>query len=174
MKFVFINKMMTGMVVLMAGILFSGNVVSATSIIDRILVWGEASTFSHLGQVGAFSDTANFTIPDVFEGPVNVSITDTEIALLPGASPLVDIGEFIAMGQNGFQVDLGSDLVSATFTLDGLSTGTTYGFAFSGEVNGAIGGKYNVMVRPVPLPAAVWLFGSAILGFVTYSARRSV
>ncbi|MCU7886037.1 MAG: hypothetical protein KZQ82_17745 [Candidatus Thiodiazotropha sp. (ex Lucinoma annulata)] len=174
MKFIFNSKMMTGMIVVLAGILFSGNVISATSIIDRTLVWGEASTFSHLGQVGAFSDTANFTTPDIFEGAVSVSIVDTEIALLPGALPLVDISEFIAMGPSGFLLDLGSDLASAAFSLNGLSAGTTYGFTFSGEVSGAIGGEYNVMVGAVPLPAAVWLFGSAILGFVTYSARRSV
>ncbi|MBT3045659.1 MAG: hypothetical protein AB2728_10885 [Candidatus Thiodiazotropha sp.] len=29
-------------------------------------------------------------------------------------------------------------------------------------------------INPVPIPAAVWLFGSALLGFITYSARRSV
>ncbi|MET0053042.1 MAG: VPLPA-CTERM sorting domain-containing protein [Candidatus Thiodiazotropha sp.] len=37
-----------------------------------------------------------------------------------------------------------------------------------------MGGAYDVTVSAVPLPAAAWLFGSALLGFVTYSARRSV
>ncbi|MET0066526.1 MAG: hypothetical protein ABW076_09290 [Candidatus Thiodiazotropha sp.] len=29
-------------------------------------------------------------------------------------------------------------------------------------------------VRDVPLPAAIWLFGSALAGFVSFSARRSI
>lgn len=32
----------------------------------------------------------------------------------------------------------------------------------------------GVKLSPVPLPAAVWLFGSALLGFVTLSNRRKV
>ncbi|MEW8438327.1 MAG: VPLPA-CTERM sorting domain-containing protein [Candidatus Thiodiazotropha taylori] len=36
------------------------------------------------------------------------------------------------------------------------------------------GAAYDVTVSAVPLPAAAWLFGTALLGFVAFSARRTV
>jgi hypothetical protein len=35
-----------------------------------------------------------------------------------------------------------------------------------------IGQTYNWQLRPVPLPAAIWLFGSALIGLVGLSKRR--
>ncbi|MET0089590.1 MAG: hypothetical protein ABW068_06120 [Candidatus Thiodiazotropha sp.] len=32
----------------------------------------------------------------------------------------------------------------------------------------------SAVVAEVPLPAAIWLFGSALIGFVSFSARRSI
>lgn len=43
----------------------------------------------------------------------------------------------------------------------------------SGAKSGALVSE-NVSLNPVPLPAAVWLFGSALLGFVSLSNRRKV
>ncbi|MET0028743.1 MAG: hypothetical protein ABW101_14035, partial [Candidatus Thiodiazotropha sp.] len=68
---------------------------------------------------------------------------------------------------------ISGNLVDANFVLSGLSAGT-YTLQFVGNADGAMGGAYDVTVSAVPLPAAAWLFGSALLGFVTYSARRSV
>ena len=40
-------------------------------------------------------------------------------------------------------------------------------------VNTAVGGgQFNVKVHAVPVPAAVWLFGSALMGLVGVSRRR--
>lgn len=52
-----------------------------------------------------------------------------------------------------------------------MSTGL-YTYTLDGDT----GDQYTVDLTysEVPLPAAAWLFGSAILGFIGYSARRKV
>jgi len=59
------------------------------------------------------------------------------------------------------------------FGLTDLGYGT-YHFLISGTTSGLNGGLYAVgtAVAAVPLPAAVWLFGSALLGFLSISKRR--
>jgi hypothetical protein len=34
--------------------------------------------------------------------------------------------------------------------------------------------NYNASVSPVPVPAAVWLLGTALIGLVGFSKRRKV
>ncbi|MEJ2620656.1 MAG: hypothetical protein P8163_10440 [Candidatus Thiodiazotropha sp.] len=71
------------------------------------------------------------------------------------------------------QFHLGTDF-SETFTL----AAGDYIFTLSGFALNAIDPKtasdYDLTMSAVPLPAAVWLFGSALLGFVSYSRRRTV
>jgi hypothetical protein len=45
---------------------------------------------------------------------------------------------------------------------------------FSASQNAFETDNHAFRVSPVPLPAAAWLFGSALLGFVTLSNRRKV
>lgn len=59
-----------------------------------------------------------------------------------------------------------SDLIAA------LSTGT-FRIAMHVQAIGAKGGS-DGYVSAVPLPAAAWLFGSALLGFIGLSSRRRV
>lgn len=68
----------------------------------------------------------------------------------------------------------GSDLM--TYALDNAK-----GFAFAAHiadfnnVTGADSGWFATSVLPpVPVPAAFWLFGTALIGFIGYSRRRSV
>ena len=56
---------------------------------------------------------------------------------------------------------------SATFVFPGLTDPGTDGAAF-------LGGNFRGAVSPVPLPAAVWLFGSGVAGLVAIVRRRSV
>ena len=50
-------------------------------------------------------------------------------------------------------------------------------FAIGLHVGSLVGGEsesFVTTVSPVPLPASVWLFGSALLGFIGFSRRTSV
>ena len=67
--------------------------------------------------------------------------------------------------------------------LDGLNAGSREGLCqtqdcgsvagFRGLVSGSVIGT-PVAVSPVPVPAAFWLFGTALIGFVELSRRRKV
>jgi hypothetical protein len=63
---------------------------------------------------------------------------------------------------------------SETFTLAaGDYIFTLSGFALS-AIDPKTASDYDLTMSAVPLPAAAWLFGSALLGFVSYSRRRTV
>ncbi len=60
-----------------------------------------------------------------------------------------------------------------------LSLGVgSYVFTLSGFALNALDSKvhsdYDLVIKAVPLPAAVWLFGSALIGFISFSVRRKI
>lgn len=50
---------------------------------------------------------------------------------------------------------------------------TLSGFALSAS-KGGVHSDYDLVIEAVPLPAAAWLFGSALIGFISFSARRRI
>lgn len=60
-------------------------------------------------------------------------------------------------------LDLGAG--SYVFTLSGFAMN-----AFDSNVNS----DYEISLSAVPLPAAAWLFGSALIGFISFSRRRKI
>jgi hypothetical protein len=68
--------------------------------------------------------------------------------------------------------------LSSTFSETFMLTTGDYIFTLSGFALNAIdpgtASDYDLTMSAVPLPAAVWLFGAALLGFVTYSRRSNV
>jgi hypothetical protein len=65
---------------------------------------------------------------------------------------------------------------SAASTKDGIPKGSDVVTAYSGfwYLNSSTGDlTYNVSASPVPLPAAVWLFGSGLLGLAGVGRRRA-
>ena len=69
---------------------------------------------------------------------------------------------------------------SSTFLGDG-ATSTDFGWARKGSANSGIGGPPNnlygissaVTVAPVPIPAAVWLMGSALVGLFGFKRKAA-
>ena len=59
----------------------------------------------------------------------------------------------------------------------GSITDGTYGILFRGQATGTSGGSVSGLVAlasvsAVPVPPAVWLFGSALLGLISFSHTR--
>ncbi len=55
--------------------------------------------------------------------------------------------------------------------LSGLNT-----FTVTGSTNGSFGGSYNVTtgeLSAVPVPAAVWMMGTALVGLVSFGRRKT-
>lgn len=68
---------------------------------------------------------------------------------------------------------IGSSGIVAVLPATNLVAGT-YVLEIRGNVTGANGGSYagTLNIVPVPLPAAVWLLGSGLLGFGTMARRK--
>jgi hypothetical protein len=168
-------RWISGLTFSLLGLICSGNALAIDY--DVSLTLGQTHTFNHLvtdtnDYSGLFTDTGTFELADA--GSVSVSFSDNE--LTSTFIDLLNVSEFTVLdgASNAlFSTGIGGDLVNATFTLSGLAAGL-YTLQFVGNANGAIGAAYDVTVSSVPLPAAAWLFGTALIGFVTFSARRSV
>ena len=68
-------------------------------------------------------------------------------------------------------VGLASALLTAASNANWSNTGQVKVLNIVG-LDGVTRSQDQLYLAPVPLPAAAWLFGSAILGFVGFSARR--
>jgi hypothetical protein len=150
------------LIISVIAIVGSGNVLAAN--VFHTLNLGEPETYSHVLDAGAFTDTGSFSLDAVTN--VNVSIIDTEV------EGVLDVSSFSIRGSAGV-IDTFTDLTSTVFSLGSLGVGV-YSLTFEGIAIGSLGATYDVTVNSVPLPAAAWLFGMALIGFTAFSARRSV
>lgn len=89
--------------------------------------------------------------------------TPTNCALIPGCSGAL---------QNGLAEFVWDGIYGHTYLLNYAAT------IPSGDPSGLGGIRYFLhlegVVNPVPLPAAVWLFGSGLMGFLYFMRRRPV
>ena len=148
---------------------------------------GFTDTFatSHLGSGVVFDDTYAFT-PNVAGAS---AIASTVNIPLPGSGAVFDI-----TGLTADLVTTSGDPVNGPFAVVGagvvqangdiqmsaiLTNGVQYAVRVQGTTAGSSGGFYAGEIhlqQVVPIPGAVWLFGSGVLGLlgVGYSRRRQV
>ena len=83
-------------------------------------------------------------------------------------------GSYLAMVSDWFMFTSGSEFFVDFLSSDPLVPSDL--FAALTENDGQGGGDFrlDITVSAVPVPAAVWLFGSALLGFVGMSRRTSI
>lgn len=121
--------------------------------------------YDHFSESGPFIDTGTFSLAT--DQTVNGSLFDLELGIV------FDIANLVLTDNNGNELFSQDDFTLGVFTF-GLLPAGAYTFNIAGNVAGTGGGAYQLGLNAVPLPAAAWLFGSALLGFVGYSARRKV
>lgn len=129
-----------------------------------------------------FSDTWNFTTP----ANVNsVAISITNVA--------INFGKFTVGAINNFQAkfngealefeEVGSDFVLVKVLSGAYSVSQTShvleitGVVPAGNLTGSYGGNMTVAAAElpkIPVPAAVWLFGSALLGLFGIGRRKEI
>lgn len=124
----------------------------------------DAAIVSHTGMDStSFSDTWQVTLDEF--APNTFSIANTL-----GPISAFDFEYKINAADNwtGFDASsFGGRELSITLTnLSGFF------LRVSGSVTGFQGG-YQMRVDAIPVPAAVWLFGSAVIGFAGFSRRKS-
>lgn len=137
---------------------------------------GDAGSFSNSYDSGAsVSDRYDFASDGVFSGDLGIDLGTTDGEVPAGF-------DITNMKIEVFRVDGGGDVLLASDNLDDdalqvsvlFQTGQNYYLLVTGDATGAKGGSYtgNYAVAAVPLPAAVWLFGSALAGLAVVRRRK--
>ena len=114
-----------------------------------------------------------------------VELFDTQ-TVLNDTFTVIDAGTYIAtltdfefpepMDQSGMAVTTATELLGSlnapgSFTFE--ATPGEYFVSFFGEAGASTSyGMYGIEISQVPVPAAVWLFGSGLIGFVGVARRR--
>ncbi len=119
---------------------------------------------------GSFVDTFTFFVPS--NNGVGVSATNVGIKFNKQIWGL--ISDFSAT-LNGIALNLTSTAVSngifqTLFTSTSGSAAGSHTLVFTGTGNGSYGGA--IAVAQTPIPAAIWLFGSALAGLTGMSRRK--
>ncbi len=132
---------------------------------------GQALQFSALDWGGIYQGTANFSLPpdtlanctDAAPGAFGAVCGDGAAGDNPGLTN--------PQGYNVVITDLGAGDygVVVTFTSTIANSGTSY----DGNISKwRLEGVMHTGTAPIPVPAAVWLFGSGLLGLVGVARRR--
>lgn len=131
-----------------------------------------------LDEGTSFTDVWNITLsePGHIKGVLFANnsldafrLLNLKVVLEDGGTPVDPAAGFIVPNPPPF-----NSVLQTAVTFSNLSAGA-YQFMLTGIVaNGQEGGQYQFQgkISEVPLPAAVWLFLSAILGLVSVSRRR--
>lgn len=151
--------------------------------------------FLSIGDTGSFShittDNAQFSAPLLAGGGEVIMFQLSTNSNIAAAALNINLQNTLGISGFGFklvQAGAGSDFTTftdlatgalndgaLTLSKSGLMSGIFYGFLFFGEITGTSGGFYagNFTVSAVPLPPAVWLFLSALIGLVGVVRRKS-
>lgn len=159
-----------------ASYVFEGTIESCTGICAIFTAVGQSATFAFTGDDGPGLVSAG-------------SVTDVAISLSTVAGGSLDFVDGVALGSD-LMADANSNPTGGTITLQG--TGSTTGIVAQGTVDAATGtwvayvvsasdgsleqvasGSGAFVVNEVPIPAAGWLFGSAVLGLCTVRRRKA-
>ena len=114
-------------------------------------------------EASRFSDTWEFSLAE--DSKVSLGIRDIEFGL--HSMKLLDISNMSIVFD-------GASLSEGTWFHAMLDGGTDYAFTVAGDVSGLLGGAYKgkLSVSAVPLPAAAWLFLSALAGLFVIRRRQ--
>jgi hypothetical protein len=137
--------------------------VFAGTVIDAGTFTQNGDTYVASPYSGVFTDVIKFDVGSsglslVFEG--SHTGMDGDDILLTNTYDGVDYH----LGPS-FSETLSFDAGRYVFTLSGFAMNA---------LDSAVYSNYDLSVQAVPLPAAAWLFGSALIGFISFSARRKI
>ena len=177
-------------------LIFLGTVLLATSAANAAFITGG------MGLTGSFTDSGGADLSDATTltlntatGTIGTGDIGTKVSFgTPGTvnnpltfDPSTSIPNLLQIGGvNGWQVDIGATSITgqtvSTIFLEGTGTISSLdlgsGFdptptTWTLSSNDA-GISYSMTITAVPVPAAVWLFGSGLIGLISIARRKSV
>ena len=137
--------------------------VSAGTVLDAGTFTSAGDSYTPSPYSGIFTDVLKF---DVADPSLSIKISGDHEGMAAGDLLLTNTAD-------GADYHLGTDFTQYLSLGAGSYTFTLSGFAMN-AFDGSITSDYDVTVEAVPLPAAAWLFGSALVGFISFSRRRKI
>ena len=189
------NKLHTYLASISLGILIFSGTAQATSVtVDGTHQWidtgidviaGELLTITASGQVvhnPSFPDYANTDGIGTGHDDLNnlVSLDGTLTGDVLGGGFLVDSAIALSLvGKIGITLvtegvsGKGAGFVGSSYSQVALDTGRLY-LSFNDMITdfGDNSGSFSVEVNAVPVPAAIWLFGSGFIGLIGFARRK--
>jgi hypothetical protein len=164
-----INKI-AGSLALIAGLATASGLAQADTIYSMGTLSSNLSfqNASNPANTFGFTDTFNFNITSVSD--VTASIGDLAYDLVtPYYTVTVFKDNNLFLSLNG-GAPIGNKFSTTIFSL----VAGNYSAIVTGDAVGAAGGYYSVAMsaHPVPVPAAVWLLGSGLIGLVGVARRK--
>jgi len=174
------NKMMglAAAAALMAG---TSELASAQTVNVGLVSVDAPSTFTGVLPIGSFIDTITFSLPANHGSAY--SVVNVPLSLLGNTFDLLFSSIALFSNPDGvlFNADdafltssMGAGAASMSLSFAGNAGGNMY-LTLAGVTTGTAGGIYAgaIDVAPIPLPPAVWMLGSAIVGLVTVGRRKA-
>lgn len=160
------KKAIFGILMLFANVSFAATLTGSYSGVDENLVV----------EFGSNVNNGNVRYYGLDVGDADVTTTVAKLSVQP-ANTDHDVTYGIAqVNFAGDTVDLsGAAWLSSVNSLTTLLLANTkYVLSVASETASHVTSRLSSTVSAVPLPAAVWLFGSALAGFMALSSRRKV
>jgi hypothetical protein len=167
-----------------AAALAGGSVAQAATVNLGPVVIGTPLPFSGFATpAGPFADVFTFSLPDnggsaysVVNFPLslpgvgtfNTLFTSISLFSDPDGTPFNADDSFLATSSMA-----GPTATSLSLQFPGTSAGNMY-LSVVGITNGTLGGLYSgaISASPVPVPPALWMLGSALVGLATVGRRK--
>lgn len=149
----------------LAAVLSMPIIASASTVTSLSSGSSTATPSSYTGTGQSFITAPIGGVSDIWQ----LKVGDGEIADITFTS-----NDLVNFGLKFFNIE--NYAVSPSATVSGLvASAVPYQFTVTGTSNGIGGGSYLVgtKVSTVPVPAAVWLMGSALVGLVSFGRRKA-
>lgn len=153
--------------------------------VDSVVLGTSSDSFVYVVQLNIV-DVVNGILTVATNNPAveNLSLsvwsglsgTDSASDLVSGGNPVADVYSSLALSGNqgyGDVSSLTSGDLGAELYLGSYLGGTTLYVALAADLINSNAMDLDFSVQAVPVPAAVWLFGSALMGLVGISRRKS-
>lgn len=134
-------------------------------------------TYDELFPITQFDFTADITSPGI--GPISSSVLSAQNEAtfsLPSLSTTTNFFQIIDFAGNttfsSVEASLSRSLTTGFLNIDLLGDGTIFAIVNEADVLASINFKDHGTVRVVPIPAAIWLFGSGLLGLLGVSMGK--